>query len=69
MSIKNPCHGCEERTATCHAGCGKYKVYREQMDERSRTIYKSSVPDKMMYIYNTQEKSKKLKKWRHENEM
>lgn len=69
MSIKNPCHGCADRTATCHAGCKMYKDYRDQMDERSRTIYKSSVPDKMMYIYNTQEKSKKLKKWRHENEM
>lgn len=28
--IQNPCHQrCPERTATCHAGCGRYAQYDE----------------------------------------
>ena len=63
MSIKSPCHGCGERTATCHAGCGKYKVYRDQMDERSRTINEASLADKTIYRYNVRQKTKSLKDW------
>lgn len=29
MPKDNPCFGCENRTATCHADCRKHKLYRD----------------------------------------
>lgn len=64
MSIQSPCHGCGKRTATCHSGCEDYKAYRDQMNERSRTIFEASLPDKSLNRYNVIDNDKSLKKWR-----
>lgn len=28
----NPCHGCPERTETCHAECERYRLWRVAKD-------------------------------------
>lgn len=29
MTKTSPCMGCPDRTAECHAGCGRYALYRK----------------------------------------
>ena len=33
---KSPCYGCKDRTAECHASCGKYKEF-ERIHDRERS--------------------------------
>ena len=43
MTIDNPCHGCNERSAACHTRCQKYDGYRARMDKRNEEIQKNRV--------------------------
>ncbi len=31
--FNNPCYGCTERTAECHAVCERYKVYSDNCEK------------------------------------
>jgi len=32
-TVKNPCHGCTDRTAECHPACEKYLAYVEALEK------------------------------------
>lgn len=36
MKKQSPCQWCEQRSATCHATCENYKLYRAELDEMKR---------------------------------
>ncbi len=33
MIPKPPCHGCHERTLTCHGFCQQYKIYKAELEK------------------------------------
>lgn len=40
-----PCKGCGERTAECHATCGKYKDFREELKDYRIKIHRARMAD------------------------
>lgn len=37
--MKNPCQkDCPERASDCHISCGRYKAWREYLDEKNKRI-------------------------------
>lgn len=34
-----PCKGCEQREIGCHSSCGRYREYRQAMDEYNEQKY------------------------------
>lgn len=45
MNLPNPCHGCQERTATCHGTCRRYATYAERCEEIRQARAKVSILD------------------------
>ena len=35
-SANPPCKGCKSRSTTCHLYCGKYKIYRAEIEDQNR---------------------------------
>jgi len=33
---RTPCYKCDDRTATCHGECEKYKDWRKELEEKKR---------------------------------
>lgn len=65
--IKIPCtKDCPERSATCHATCGKYKTYREAIDEKNKIIHKYKEERAKMddRVYKTAVRAKKEKRYK-----
>lgn len=45
MNLPNPCHGCQERTATCHGTCRRYATYAERCEAIRQARAKLSILD------------------------
>lgn len=64
--IRTPCYKCENRTATCHGECEKYKDWLEKLRERKRLeaigqIADSARSNSMAQLRRKQEWAKKAR--------
>ena len=59
MSFDNPCYGCQERSATCHADCSRYRAfYDSRVEARKKRIIKGAAQD---FAYESAWKRKKTR--------
>ena len=58
--IPSPCYGCGERTAVCHAGCGRFAEYRGVLDSVTDRLAKGKDVD--LYVLAAVRKSRELHK-------
>ena len=61
MNEDCPCHGCGERTATCHPNCERYDKWCKKRLAKKRAIAIAKMPDSMMDRYEAKDKPKRLK--------
>ena len=36
--MKNPCHGCDRRTITCHGVCKEYEAWKKENEDRKEWL-------------------------------
>lgn len=58
--MKPPCYKCPDRTAGCHAECGRYKEYAEQNAEAREKRYREN----SVVQYNIEKFNRALRKKR-----
>ena len=56
-----PCQNCIDRRLGCHAGCEKYRDYRDQMDAAIAARADAQKVDAVMYERLTERKQRKAK--------
>lgn len=59
---KNPCKGCPKRSMTCHATCGRYKVWAYRRRMRVRQLKAEEAKDKPEKERRSAMKTYRLKK-------
>ena len=56
----NPCYGCTERKSMCHAGCQKYKEFKENLQAQKDKMYEENKAKYDIANYK-KEKSRRFK--------
>ena len=46
-----PCKGCKERRVGCHAGCEKYKSFKEQVEEEKERFNEYAKKEQLIEDY------------------
>ena len=63
----NPCYGCEDRHAECHAGCERYAAWKAEHEAEKDERYRRERPAIMTTTYkvDTALKNKKRRRKGH----
>lgn len=64
-SKEAPCHGCTDRSITCHSECDKYKEWKTEYDRKLDAYNKktSFIKDLIGYDLQTNNALKKRARW------
>ena len=60
----NPCHGCTERTARCHAECGKYREWNKLARKRREMIRQKRLMEGALVENQARRRDKAALVWR-----
>lgn len=56
--MKNPCYGCEQRTADCHGTCEAYHDWKAEHDKKREAERKSAIDDYRVKEYKSHIKAR-----------